>query len=103
MPELLRDASTPPATAPETLRDASPVAAREGFHCPSCDRDIVTAVEGLFRQPKSGSPQRFCSQSCRQAAYRRRRAGVAESTPAQRRGGRGRRLGAGEEVMPLAD
>jgi hypothetical protein len=79
------------------------VPAREGFHCPSCDRDIVTAVEGLFRGRKSGSPQRFCSQSCRQAAYRRRKAGVAETTPGQFDGGRNRRLRSAEEVTPLAE
>jgi len=74
------------------LRYASEEVVREGFHCPSCDRDIVTAIAGVFAYPKVGSPQRFCSASCRQAAYRRRKAGVAESTPGQFKGGRSRRL-----------
>jgi hypothetical protein len=88
----------------ETLRDASEEPARQWFHCPSCNRDIVTAIKGVFKSHKSGSPQRFCSQSCRQAAYRRRRAGVAESMPGQFKGGRNRRLKAVEkEVTPIAD
>jgi hypothetical protein len=92
------------AKTAETLRDASDPPAREWFHCPSCNRDIVTAVKGVFRNPKSGSPQRFCSPSCRQAAYRRRKAGIAESTPGQFKGGRNRRLkAAGEEVMPVVE
>ncbi len=75
------------------MRDASERHAREGFSCESCGRFIVTAVEGLFRNPRVGSRTRFCSPSCRQAAYRRRRAGVAENAPCQRKGGRGRYLG----------
>jgi hypothetical protein len=51
----------------------------------------VTAVRGLFAARRSGSPQRFCSPACRQAAYRRLRASVAED-PLQRRGGGARRL-----------
>ncbi len=35
---------------------------------------------------------RFCSPACRQAAWRRRQAGVSESTPRQLSGGRSRRL-----------
>jgi len=88
---------------PETLRDASERPARELFRCQCCGRDIVTAIEGLYRNPKPGSPRRFCDPACRQAAYRRRRAGVDESTPAQREGGRGRRLRSGEEVTPLVE
>jgi hypothetical protein len=95
------DASALVATTAEILRDASAEFVREGFHCPSCNRDIVTAVVGLFRNPKSGSPQRFCSPSCRQAAYRRRKAGVPETTPGQFNGGRNRRLNAAEEVTPV--
>jgi len=71
--------------------------------CECCGHSTVTAVEGLFVNPKPGSPRRFCSPACRQAAYRRRRAGVNESTPAQRQGGRNRRLEAIEEVTPLAN
>lgn len=86
--------------APAPLRYASGQPARELFHCPSCDRDIVTAIKGLLSYRKSGSPQRFCSASCRQAAYRRRKAGVAETMPGQFTGGRNRRLEAAEEVTP---
>jgi hypothetical protein len=74
------------------MRDASDQPAREGFTCDSCGRFIVTAVEGLYRRPSTGSPTRFCDHSCRQAAYRRRRAGVAENTPRQNNGGRNRGL-----------
>jgi len=45
----------------------------------------------LTRTPR-GSAQRFCTPACRQAAYRRRRAHVAEDTPPQRHGGRDRHL-----------
>jgi hypothetical protein len=86
--------------APEPLRYAFEEVVREGFHCPSCNRDIVTAVAGVFAYPKVGSPQRFCSASCRQAAYRRRKAGVAESTPGQFKGGRRRRLKTADEKAP---
>lgn len=74
------------------MRDASASPRPEGFWCASCGRFKVTAVEGLFRNPPVGSPSRFCSPGCRQAAYRRRRAGVAEDAPRQHSGGRGRRL-----------
>jgi hypothetical protein len=74
------------------MRDASGPLAREGFTCPSCGRFIVTAIEGFFADRRSGSPRRFCDPACRQAAYRRRRAGVAEDVPAQRSGGRRRSL-----------
>ncbi len=60
--------------------------------CECCGTPTVIAVEGLFSNPKPGSPRRFCSPACRQAAYRRRQAGVAESTAAQRSGGRNRHL-----------
>jgi len=89
-------------TTPETLRDACDQPARELFGCECCGREIVIAVEGLFADPKPGSPRRFCDPACRQAAYRRRRAGVAETAPAQRSGGRRRHLENKEEVMPLA-
>ncbi len=74
------------------MRDASDKAARHGFTCPVCARFTVTAVDGLFRNPGVGSPQRFCSPACRQAAYRRRRAGVPEDTARQTTGGRNRNL-----------
>jgi hypothetical protein len=64
----------------------------DGFTCPVCGRFIVTAVVGLYRDISVGSPRRFCDAACRQAAYRRRRAGVAEDTPRQTRGGRDRAL-----------
>lgn len=70
--------------------------------CECCGRDTVTAVEGLFRVPQTGSPRRFCSPACRQAAYRRRRAGVTELTPAQRQGGRNRNLQATNHEAPPA-
>jgi len=62
------------------------------FVCTCCGRTKVTAVEGVFYNPQVGNPQRFCSPACRQAAWRRRRAGVAEDAPLQHRGGRSRRL-----------
>ena len=77
---------------PDPMRDASEEPRREGFTCPVCQRHIVTAVEDLFTTTAAGSPRRFCDPACRQAAYRRRLAGVAEDTPRQMRGGRDRRL-----------
>jgi hypothetical protein len=74
------------------MRDASQNPDRQGFSCAACGRLNITAVEGLFRRPHAGSAQRFCDPACRQAAYRRRQAGVQENTPRQLRGGRGRRL-----------
>lgn len=70
------------------MRDASDQPARTTFSCDCCATTIVTAVKDIFRNPKPGSPRRFCSPACRQAAYRRRQAGAAETTPTQRRGGR---------------
>jgi len=74
------------------MRDASEEPSRAGFTCPVCGRFITTALEGLWANPNVGSPRRFCDPACRQAAYRRRRAGVAEETPRQTIGGRDRRL-----------
>lgn len=74
------------------MRDASGELRREGFECPVCRRFITTALEGFWRNPRVGSPQRFCGPACRQAAYRRRRAGVSEDTARQMIGGRDRRL-----------
>ena len=82
------------------MRDASDQPDRQGFTCPVCDRFITTAVEGIFKNPAVGSPQRFCSPGCRQAAYRRRRAQVEEATPLQHRGGRSRRLVPDEGAKP---
>ena len=65
---------------------------RTSFACACCGRQIVTAVEGLFYDAPVGSERRFCDPACRQAAWRRRKAGVAEATPLQRAGGRGRGL-----------
>ncbi len=65
---------------------------RTGLQCQCCGRVIVLSVEGLFARIPRGSTQRFCTPACRQAAYRRRLAGVQENTPAQRQGGRGRQL-----------
>jgi hypothetical protein len=72
----------------------APAPAREASRCACCGCELVTPDEGIFTRPKVGSPKRFCDPSCRQAAYRRRRAGVAEDVPSQS-GGRGRRLQAG--------
>lgn len=72
------------------LRDASSEPAREGYTCATCGRHIITAIEGLFSNPNVGSPTRFCDASCRQAAYRRRRADVAENAPRQLTGWRAR-------------
>ena len=78
-------------TTDNALRDASDPG-RHGYHCAACGRFVVTAVNGLFRNPAVGSPARFCGPACRQAAYRRRRAGATERTPRQLTGGRTRRL-----------
>lgn len=82
------------------MRDASSPSAREGFTCASCGRFVVTAVDGLWHRPGVGSARRFCDPACRQAAYRRRRAGVAEDTPPQRSGGRGRNLNPTSKEVP---
>jgi hypothetical protein len=78
------------------MRDALPPSPagypRRGFTCQACGRLVVTDIEGLFTNPARGSSQRFCSPACRQAAYRRRRATVAENTPRQHTGGRTRQL-----------
>ena len=74
------------------MRDASDEPERRGFACQACGRFITTAIEGLFNNPAVGSTQRFCSPGCRQAAYRRRRAGAEETAPLQHHGGRGRGL-----------
>jgi len=70
------------------MRDALP----EGYTCACCSRFIPTAIPGLFRRIQRGSPPRFCSPGCRQAAYRRRQAGISEATPLEHRGGGARRL-----------
>jgi hypothetical protein len=75
-----------------TMRDAYENLGRTSLICACCQREIVTAIEGLFYNPPNGSPQRFCSHACRQAAYRRRQAGTTEATPRQRQGGRNRNL-----------
>lgn len=74
------------------MRDASRSPARDGFTCEACARAVTTSIEGLYTNAKVGSPTRFCGPACRQAAYRRRQAGVAENTPLQYHGGRGRSL-----------
>ena len=74
------------------MRDASDQPDRQGFTCGVCGRFVTTAVEGLYTNPAVGSPRRFCTPGCRQAAYRRRRARAAETTPLQHHGGRSRRL-----------
>lgn len=74
------------------MRNASPEPARSELVCACCGRRILTAIEGLFYNPPVGSPRRFCSAACRQAAWRRRRAEVEETAPLQLTGGRSRRL-----------
>jgi hypothetical protein len=92
-----RRSSTEPRAA--RSRDASVVAVdtaiavgRVGFVYPPCGRFMPTEVDGLVLRARWGSPPRFCSPSCRQAAYRRPQAGVAEDVALQLRGGRGRSL-----------
>lgn len=65
---------------------------RVGFVCPPCGRFIPTVIEGVVLRAGRGSPPRFCSPGCRQAAYRRRQAGVTEDVPLQPGGGRDRSL-----------
>lgn len=77
------------------MSDAFAGPAREGFTCPTCGRFVTTAVQGLFSDRKRGSPRRFCTPGCRQAAYRRRLAGVPETIGLQHRGGKNRRLKGG--------
>ena len=76
------------------MRDAYPdqPAHRTTFACTLCGRTTVTSITGLFHNPTTGSPRRFCSPACRQAAYRRRQAGAPEHTPLQHHGGRARNL-----------
>lgn len=62
------------------MRDASGTPAREAFVCACCGREIVVKAEGLFADPKVGSPRRFCDHACRQAAYRRRKAGPPKTS-----------------------
>ena len=48
---------------------------RTSFICACCGREVVTAIEGLFYNHPVGSERRFCDAACRQAAWRRRKAG----------------------------
>ena len=82
-------------TAGEQAPNEEP--SRTSFVCACCARTIVTAIEGLFYNPPVGSKRRFCDPACRQAAWRRRKAGVLEATALQRRGGRSRGLARGGE------
>ena len=82
------------------MRDASNHPDRQGFVCQACGRFITTAVEGLYTNPAVGSPQRFCTPRCRQAAYRRRRTGAKETTPLQHHGGRSRSLKPNQQPEP---
>lgn len=67
--------------------------------CECCARVVVTTVEGVFSNRAVGSVQRFCSASCRQAAYRRRLSGVAEDLPRQQTAGRGRQLNRADRLV----
>jgi len=83
------------------LDDASPPvpeAPFRGFVCPPCGRFIRTEVDGVTIHGRTGSPSRFCTPGCRQAAYRRRRAGTEESARLQHKGGRRRSLSATAKV-----
>ena len=80
------------------MRNASRPFEREGFSCAVCGQVVIIRIEGLFSNPKVGSPRRFCSPACRVAAHRRRQAGIPENTPLQRTGGRNRSLGTEEKV-----
>ena len=79
------------------MRNASERPPPHGFTCASCGTFTVTAVDGLFSNPRVGSQQRFCAPACRVAAWRRRRAGVAEDTARQPNGGRARCLNPADE------
>jgi hypothetical protein len=83
----MRNASRP---SPGQALNEEP--ARTSFVCACCGRKVLTAVEGSFYNPPVGSRRRFCDPACRQAAWRRRKAGVPEATAPQRTGGRARGL-----------
>ena len=88
----MRDAYPPtPHSGPADSPATSP-AGRVEVLCACCRRTTVISIKGLFHNPASGSPRRFCSPACRQAAYRRRQAGAPEQTPLQHHGGRTRNL-----------
>lgn len=83
----------------DTLRDASSFATEVspvGFVCPPCNRFVRTDLDGVLLRSRTGSKPRFCSPGCRQAAYRRRRAGVGEDAPLQHEGGAKRSLSSKE-------
>jgi len=77
------------------MRDASPAPVRKGVTCASCGTFRLIAIEGLFSTPPSVHRSGSAQPACRQAAWRRRRAGVAEDVPRQTTGGRSRNLRAG--------
>jgi hypothetical protein len=87
-----------------TAAKASPVPAAVdvavapvGFICPPCGRFVRTDLDGVLWRARTGSAPRFCSPGCRQAAYRRRRAGVNEGVALQLGGGRNRSLAGTKE------
>jgi hypothetical protein len=86
------------------MRNTSSEPARSEVVCARCGRRVLTAIEGLFYNQPVGSPRRFCSDACRQAAWRRRRAGVEETAALQLTGGRSRHLRPtpGHDGIPLA-
>jgi len=79
-------------TSPSPARVRARVPKRVGFTCPPCGRFVPTEVDGVVLRALTGSPPRFCAPGCRQAAYRRRQAGVSEGVALQLRGGRDRSL-----------
>jgi hypothetical protein len=42
------------------MRYASGPPVRDAFRCACCGREVVTGMEGLFTDPRAGSPRRFC-------------------------------------------
>jgi len=90
-PQASRNVSVRRTPGEATMRDASLVAGevtRSGFVCPPCGRFVRTDLDGVLFRTRTGSEPRFCSPGCRQAAYRRRRAGAREDAPLQHDGGR---------------
>jgi hypothetical protein len=101
----MRDAcsGTPEDAAESGEACAGAETAPTGFVCPPCGRFIRTDLDGVLFRSRTGTAPRFCSPGCRQAGYRRRRAGVGEDAPLQHAGGRARSLSrrtSGESERP---
>lgn len=87
-----RDAFLSDGRDPARSKPGRPEVNPVGFTCPPCGRFVRTGLDGVLWRARTGSAPRFCSPGCRQAAYRRRLAGVGENLPLQRLGGRNRSL-----------